>query len=357
MNETKMFGPEKIKPAAPEQTIGSKPENLKLESLPTEEQEKLKQSWIKIEEILANIDKISFKEADVSKVESEDKEKLQTTSQEIYDFYGKLFEGEENADPMQIQIGIENGFVDTYVGRDAEGKMASILQSERVEIPPTKEGERPGLMFLVWYVATDKEYKGKPLTRDLFKLAMQDLLEKSKKELKPVKVFAGETEDEVEGMFNRYGLNRLYYKNKQGETMEVPFECPPEDESSQGVPEHLMLRMLDDKKTISKEELLGVVDSIYGEYTKSEYFSVDYLKYAQEFYKEDLDAVEANVPINSVTANVYYRNYKRIVSGIRKKLEKSLKKADGELFFKSRRDRRQEGTIVANDWEEEDDEK
>lgn len=300
------------------------------ESLSPAEQERLKQSWSKVEALLHDMEKLSVESANVSKVENQDKNKIKAISQEIYDFYSRLFEDEENADPMQIEIGLANDIVDTFIARDGSGKIISLLQSQKVELA---SGDRSELMFLVWYVGTDENYKGKPLTRDLFRLALWDLLEKSKNELKPIKALVGETEDEVEGLFNRYGLNRIYYKNKE-KVLEVPFEAPPEDESREGVPEHLMIRLLDDSKTISVNELLQIVDGIYGQYTRPEYFTPEYLQYAQEFYDE-----ETNIPINSLTAKAYHEDYKNIVANIRKKLAKSLSKAEGNLFLQSRRKR------------------
>lgn len=151
-----------------------------ISNLSFEEQDKLRSSWIQLEALLANFEKLSNKEANVLKVENTNIESVRESSQEIYDFYSKFFSGEENADPKQIEIGIANNIVDTYIGRGADGKIASILQSQRVEIPATEMGRRPELMHLIWYVATDKNYQGPRLTPDLFRLAMTDILNQSK---------------------------------------------------------------------------------------------------------------------------------------------------------------------------------
>lgn len=124
--------------------------------------------------------------------------------------------------------------------------------------------------------------------------------------------------------------------------MEVPYECPPEDESAVGVPEHLMIRNLNGNKTMDKDEYMRIVDGIYQQYTRPEYFSAEYLQYAQEYYKDSLNIVERNIPINEKKAKKYRQNYLDIVDKIRIKLQNKLNQSDGSLFMKSRNQRQLE---------------
>lgn len=313
------------------------------DSLPEKEREKLKRSWEAMEKMLGPEREVNLQETGLSslgKIEFKDKESCMQECEEIYNFFTEQFEGEENADPMQLEIGIENNFTDNFLARDVSGKIACFFQTQTFEVPSTDANGRPELVMVNWYVATNPDYKGQPLTRHVFRMAGKHLLEKSKRELKPIKAFAGEAYDEVEGLYNRYGLERVYFKNKQGQTQEIPFECPPEDESEEGVPEHLMIRLLDGKKELTAKELMDVVEGMFSQYTLPEYFSVEYLKYAQEFYEEDLGVIEKNAPVTKITADLYRRHYANIVKKIKNKLEKTLnKETTDNLFLMSRRNR------------------
>jgi hypothetical protein len=201
----------------------------------------------------------------------------------------------------------------------------------------TESGESE-LSMVVWYVANREGYKGKSLVKEVAATALSDFLERSKQELKPVKAILGEAElgDEDaarrEKAFNRYaGMKRIYGRDKKGKLSEVLYEAPPEDESTKGAPANFMVRLVDGKNTISKEEYMAIVKGVHGQYTRPEYFTSEYFAFLEEgdpsdFPQEDVDK--------------YRQRYLGIVEKIQQKIEKKLKPAQGDLVLLSEREKR-----------------
>lgn len=325
--------------------------------LPESVQSELKDSWQAAEVFIESLEHGVSEEilGRVNRVEHENDESTKEKAKELTNFLGKRFDFEENMDPMQHEIAIKNDLVDSFLVKEENGEISSLLQSKLIELPPKTPDGVSEVMYGVWYVATDPEYKGEPVTRELFVKSFRVSLEKAKQNLQKFSGMIGETESAVEGLLNRYGnLKRLYYENKDGDTVEVPFEVPPEDESRKGVPEHFMARFFDDKAEIRKEDFFRIVDALFSEYTRPEFFTAEYLKFAAEYYDEDIDPAT----ITPARAEKYRQSYIKLADKIKGKMVKTLDKdmAEDRITFMSRRERRvarEDGKEVI-DWEEAD---
>lgn len=264
----------------------------------------------------ALIDRISHYEAKdlpeatkMSHVERLGAEEALKLGEELNTFLGQHFPASENMDPMQHQINNLNHFGDTYLSRGADGKIVSALQTVTVDFPNAKN-EPKGIGLGTWYVATDKEYTGKPVTPTLFRMALEGALAQARVNNTVFESVFGETEHEVEKLFNRFGLSRLYYYRPDGATVEVPYEAPPEDESDEGSPAHLMVKFFDGTGKIELLRLATMVGRVHQEYSREEYFSRDYLKYAQGWYNKFLPEDEQDDErITTRVARAYHDEY------------------------------------------------
>lgn len=311
----------------------------KLETLPVLEREKLKRSWELLEESIPRGELLEG--VTVSKIEHENDESTKANVAEMQEFLKKAFGGEEMVDEMQMEIGLTHGIVDYYGARDAEGKLITLLSSNLVETK-TEAGD-PELSMVVWYVANREGYKGKSLVKEVASVALSDFLKKAKQDLKPVKALLGEAElgddDAVrrERVFNRYaGMKRIYGKDKKNRLSEVLYEAPPEDESTKGAPANFMVRLIDGKNTMSKEEYMELVKEIHAQYTRPEYFTPEYFKFLADQEREEIDPED----FTPEAVDKYRQRYSAIAEKIQKKIEKKLKPAQGDLVLLSEREKR-----------------
>lgn len=304
------------------------------EPLPEETHGKMETSWRTLEGLIA---KGELPEGvTVSKIEHKGGEFTKAEVDEIYDFLIKSFEGEEMMDKMQTEIGLVNGIVDYHGARDAEGNLVSLMCSQIIETETDAGGSE--LSMIVWYVANREGYKGKSLVKEVAAVALSDLLNKAKQEQKSIKALLGEAElgdeDEVrrEKAFNRYaGMRRVHGKGKNGKLSEALYEAPPEEEFTTGEPAHFMVRLLDGRNSISKEEYMQFVRALHAQYTREEYFTSEYVAFTEGGEPEDYpaEAVEK-----------YRQQYVRIISRIQKKIEKNIKRFQGDLILLSEREKR-----------------
>jgi len=306
----------------------------RLNDIPMDQRERLEKSW----EVAAQAIIPEGKEPPglkISKLEWKDDEETKVQVEEVNKFLGEFFKDEETVDPMQLEIGLKHGIVDYQIARDEQtGKIACLLSSQNLETQ-NAEGQKE-LSMLIWYVATSKDYKGRSVVRNLASAALTDLMKKSQDELKPIKAVMGETEPEVEKVFNRYaGMRRVYEKDKDGNMSEVPYLCPPEDESEEGVPAHFMMRSMDGKDSISRAEYMELVKAIHGQYTREEYFTPEYFAYLEDVKPEE---------VSKESVDQYRKRYLGITENIQKDLEESLKKGTGDLVFMTAKERKEKET-------------
>ena len=308
----------------------------RLEALPVNVREKLEKSWETLEELTP---KGELPEGvTISKIEHENSESTKAKVDEMEAFLKEAFEGEEMVDEMQMEIGISNGIVDYYAARDVEQKIITLLSSNLVETK-TESGESE-LSMVVWYVANSPDYKGKSLVKEVAGTALSDFLDRAKQELKPVKAILGEAElgdDDAarrEKAFNRYaGMKRIYGKDKKGKLSEVLYEAPPEDE---GAPANFMVRLIDGRNTMSKEEYLEFVKGIHSQYTRPEYFTPEYFTFLAEQEGEKVDPED----VTPEAVEKHRQRYLKITEKIQQKIEKKLKPAQGDLVLLSEREKR-----------------
>lgn len=327
-------------------------------ALPESTRADLMHSWETMEELIQRFERAASEETlnRVEKITPRDEASAKAQAGEIHEFFGKVFLPEENMDPMQQEIALTQGIVDTYVVRE-NGEIISALQAQLLHLP-TRKGMTPEAMFAVWYVETNPEYVGKPVTRELVIQSMRGSLAHAKENMIKMKGIIGETEPEVEKLFNRYGVERLYYTDKKGNIVEMPYLAPPEDEVSEGAPAHIALRLFDDRRQMPWNEFMGVIDTIYSQYTRPEFFTPEYLKFAEEYYTHLSDEQRQEVSTPNITpakAERYRQRYMKKAEKIKERLQNESKKSvDGQLFFMSERERRarreQGDTII--DWEE-----
>lgn len=107
---------------------------------------------------------------------------------------------------------------------------------------------------------------------------------------------------------------------------------------------------------MGREEFIRVVEGVYAQYTRPEYFTAEYLKFAAEYYANLSEEQQEEAKAERITpaaAERYRQRYARKADRIRGGLEKELKNAKGgTLFFMSERERRaqkEQGKTVI-DW-------
>lgn len=258
------------------------------------------------------------------------------------------------------------------LARNEKGEIISLMASQALEAINESGGAE--LSMAVWYVANDTDYKGRSVVKELGSTAMKEFLQKAHDQSRPVKAIIGEAqmastiedimeeakengvkmtkkqaieeqknqerqEAQREKMFNRYaGMKRLYGKKKNGELFEVLYEAPPEDESANGDESHFMASMIDGSNSISKEDYMGLVRGIHGQYTRPEYFSSEYFIFLAQQEGQEINPQD----VTSEAVEAYRQRYLKITEKIQKKLEKRLKPAQGDLIFLSERERRAE---------------
>lgn len=309
-------------------------------------------SWKKTEEIVKKLESACSPEAlaQVEAVELDDEESIRRIAKELYDFNAQFFGADENISLPTMELILRKRLSQIYLYRDQKGSIVSSLQTQNIEVP-NEAGTEPEMLFTVWYVATHSGYKGKPVTRELMTKAAANFLKVAKDKNQGVVGFIGETAPKVESLNNRYyHLRRLYIETVNNEAKEIAFMDPPEDESREGIPEHLMYRPIDDRNEITTAELMRLVRAIHSQYYRDEYFTVDHLKREDEHL--GLDPKKVTVK----SAQKFHDSYRNLTISIGDDVEKSLAESkDGKVHLLTSRDRRKlrsEGMTIF-DWTEE----
>jgi hypothetical protein len=328
--------------------------------LSPEERQEMEHSWGAMEEFIQRLERVSSPEVmdTVTRFEHEDDETTKQKAMKLYEFGNKFFDPIDNMDPMSYEIGIRLGLADNTVVLDENGEIISGLQSQLIEMDPKIGSNLKEALFNVWYVGTDPNYHGRPVTREIFVKALRASLEKAKAGLLKVKGITGETDPDVERIFNRYDLKRAYIKDRKGRFAEVPYEAAPEDESEGGSPQHFMMKMFDGGYELTTEELSKITSNMHAQYYRDEFLSQDYLEWARNWYNnlaEDPDDVKDD-EVTDKRAASYKRKYTAKVQKLDSKFDDAIgKSVDGKVILMSERERRarvgQGETVV--DWKDE----
>lgn len=315
--------------------------------------ESREKSWQSVEAFIARLEKTASPETmkSVEKLEPKDgKEAVEMAKEELSVMKkAEEFDPEESVSVPTQALNLRKRITNSYMRRDEKGKGVAIVDGINIVIPRT-EDQPDKLMFTTWYVARDKNFKGDAGVKEMYVQALKDFLTEAKAKNMEVLGIAGETEEDVQILFNRFGTNRMYMKTKDG-VEEVGYVAPPEDESSAGVPEHFMIYLADGRHEMSTQEVTHITKAVHAQYTRDDFFT-----------QKHLQAEAANLEMNpkDVTpefARKYHDNYRKIASGATAQVEQSLQRSvDGKVMLLSAREikaLKKEGTKVTEIQDEE----
>ncbi len=306
------------------------------------------------EEMTDGREKITSPEGEVFFVRTLEKPK-DPAIKEIHDLMIEEF-GEGEAEDLEwIRTSIKEKLNDYHVIESSDGKLIGFTNSQYLELEPKprkeyphtsaseylemepklgneQEGAKESFVFLC-YVVTAEEARGKGIGTELYRKFYEDSLKKASANGHEIKGVIDEAVSSVEVFTNKMGRDRMYFEDRSGNIIEVPYMCPPvnmdsetgkppEGEQGEAYPEHLMIGLTNGAKELNAEDVLRMVKRIYMEYVADEenYNSKEAFQTAW-----DHDMV------------------------ILKELEKSLLKAkDGRIFLMSADEREVKKTELAS---------
>ena len=133
------------------------------------------------------------------------------------------------------------------------------------------------------YSLTNEKYRRRGVGAELISLLMREDAEKALKKQQEIKCLVVQGKETSEPFWNHVGLKRIYYEDAEGNFNETPYIQPPiqwdektgqpldpeteevgdKDIKEYTIPEHLMIRMMDNKNEINPEDLRPILDIIY----------------------------------------------------------------------------------------------
>jgi len=244
--------------------------------------------------------------------------------EKIYKLLEKRFDEEEIDTVETIRDAIATKWGAYHVIEDVEGNILThtCVGLLNLENPDNRPEEREGILF-VGYILNDPAFHKPDLGREIMHSVYKDTLQEAKSKNMGVKGIVGESVERVEPLANMAGLKRVYFEDGDGNVNELPFECPPinwDKDTGEPLeaptPEHLIIKLMDDRQSLSIDEVLSMVWTIY----KQNY-------------------IFPETVINSPQARE--RNHKVVFEDYYNKLKSSLSKAgSSQLFMMSLRERR-----------------
>ncbi len=187
---------------------------------------------------------------------------------EIRLFLSQWFEEEENDREEDYVTAIEQELGDFFVIRNAERQIVALMNAQ---FAPLNERAESGGELIIWYVVTDKAYRGKGLATELYRTAYETALAQARDQQREIVAIVGETEATAERFFNSMGRKRLYYEDEEGVMHELPYVVPPSQADEQEVVEHFMVRFLDDRIVASVAEVTRLLEGIFAQYQHPAY--------------------------------------------------------------------------------------
>lgn len=185
-----------------------------------------------------------------------------------HEFMVEQFGKEESETLNWFRHTIKEGIND-YHTVEQDGQVVAFSNTRVLELEP-QEGRQQETILTVWHISTEEELRNKGLASELYQSFYCDAAEKARERNQTMVGVVGEAVDKVESFLNRMGRKRAYYEDADGNVREIPYQCPPVDMDSKTgepleapVPEHIMLRMIDDRQEIPAEDLLRMVEAIY----------------------------------------------------------------------------------------------
>jgi len=223
----------------------------------------------------------------------------------------------EGADTIEtIKNAVKNDIQDYRVVEDAAGRVIAASNTEYLKIEDSQDA-----MIFVAYIVTAPDYRQKGIGSELYPSFYNLAKEKAKEEGLRIKGVIGEAGEEVESFLNRMGRKRMYFEDEQGNFHEIPYMQAPLawDEKTgkprqKAAPEHLMIRLLDERQEMQASEVISMVKAIYEE---------NYI-FSEEYFKTEKA----------------YQACEDTVMGHLKELENALQKAkDGKVFLMDKKER------------------
>lgn len=185
-----------------------------------------------------------------------------------HEFMVEQFGKEESETLNWFRHTIKNGIND-YHTMEHGGEVVAFSNTRLLELEP-QEGKAPEAVLTVWHISTEEEMRNKGLASELYQSFYRDAAKKAEERGQTIVGVMGEAVDTVESFLNRMGRKRAYYEDADGNIRELPYQCPPVDMDSKTgeplekpVPEHVMLRMTDDRQEMPAEDVLRMVEAIY----------------------------------------------------------------------------------------------
>ncbi|MFA6553029.1 MAG: GNAT family N-acetyltransferase [Patescibacteria group bacterium] len=199
---------------------------------------------------------------------------------EIQQFMEKVFNPDE-IDPEEVTMECLQTLNDPreranyllQMIKDNKGEVVGVMNAAYIP-SRTEGGENSGYgVTSVGYVMVDPEQQGKGLARELY----ADLYERAgmaaQKHGEEMRFVVGEAVSTVEETLNKLGdRGRVYFKNAQGQWEEPQYVQPPLEydadnggaaEGAGSSPEHFMVGTVDGRRTITRDEFLTSVRSVY----------------------------------------------------------------------------------------------
>lgn len=177
--------------------------------------------------------------------------------------------GEEEAIPLDwLQIAILENRDQIFI-IEREGNIAAYMQSIYMEI-----GNNEALSYLC-YTQVDKNYSKKSLVPELQLSMYKNYKKIAENKGQKITGEVAEMQSGVLRLVNRleYGGTGAYYEDIEGNIKEISYLCPPIDYDSktgkrlaEPVPDHLALRFADNRKTLTVEKLLKIIEAIFSKY-------------------------------------------------------------------------------------------
>jgi len=255
----------------------------------------------------------------------------------LVDFMNK-FEPEEADTPEIIRDAIANE-TEAYayhIIEDKDGKVAAHIQSSLLELAPANENDKPSQTIIFnGFVITADDFQRKGLATELYQTMMRCNLEKAKAKEQEVKAVVVEGKENSEPFWNHVGLRRIYFEDAEGNFHEVPYIQPPIDWNKKtgtpsgwkkgddfkkfSMPEHLMIRRVDDKQEITMDELRPMLEIIYSD---------NYTLYRNKGERYPTDKAIAKT--------------QEIIEGFQQELEDAVSRSkDGKLYLFNAKEREQ----------------
>lgn len=192
----------------------------------------------------------------------------ESAAKRTHEFMVEQFGREESEALYWFRHTIKEGIND-YHAMEQDGRVVAFSNTRVLELEP-QEGRPQEAILTVWHISTEEALRNKGLASELYQSFYRDAAEKARERNQTMVGVVGEAVDKVESFLNRMARKRAYYEDPDGNIREIPYQCPPVDMDSKTgepleapVPEHVMIRMMDDRQEMPAEDLLRMVEAIY----------------------------------------------------------------------------------------------